>query len=628
MRCPERLRRRVLLVGPFLGCLLLGGPAWAADGAGIDIDHVETTDGRTSVLIGVDRLPSGTVVDPGHVSVEVDGSPVTAQVDTVKGGVVQRTTVLALDVSNSMRGQIDEARQAALAFIRTAPADLRIGLVTFSADVHDTIAPTTDRAALEAAVRDIELSTGTRVYDAVAAAANLSGESGARSVLVLSDGRDQGGGLSLDDVAEQVADSGVVVDAVALGSGAESPADLARVADASGGAVVTADPASLRAVFAAEAAALAGQLVATFTPPEGTSGDVDLDVSLTDGDQAWTDSAVVRVERHSEESAAGVSSPRPAAPLVGRTIMLIGLAAVGAALLLTVLALLKPRGRPGGHRRIATFLGEMPASSGPDIRGAVVATAARMVGSTRQQRLAQRLAGAGMSLTAPEWVLVHAGIVVAAAVVGVVVGGVPLMVVLMLLGALGPVLFLRIKHARRLRAFSSQLPDTLGMVANSLTAGLSPSQSVDTVVREGLQPISGELRRALMEQQLGSGLEDALDGVAQRMGSEDFSWVVMAMRIQREVGGNLAEVLTTVAETLREREMLRRQVLTLSAEGRLSAWILGGLPIGLFLYMMLANRDYVRPLYTEFFGMVLLGIAVLLLSTGAFLMSRLVKVVV
>ena len=110
------------------------------------------------------------------------------------------------------------------------------------------------------------------------------------------------------------------------------------------------------------------------------------------------------------------------------------------------------------------------------------------------------------------------------------------------------------------------------------------------------------------------------------MGSEDFGWVVMAIRIQREVGGNLAEILHTVSETLREREFLRRQVKTLSAEGRLSAWILGALPVGMFLYMLVANRDYVRPLYTEPLGWAMLGAALFLLTLGVWFMSKLVKV--
>ena len=110
------------------------------------------------------------------------------------------------------------------------------------------------------------------------------------------------------------------------------------------------------------------------------------------------------------------------------------------------------------------------------------------------------------------------------------------------------------------------------------------------------------------------------------MSSEDFKWVVMAVRIQREVGGNLSEILNTVSDTLREREYLRRQVKSLSAEGRLSAWMLGCLPVAMFGYMLVANRDYASLLYTTGAGIAMLIAAVVLLSIGAFFMSRLVKV--
>ena len=140
------------------------------------------------------------------------------------------------------------------------------------------------------------------------------------------------------------------------------------------------------------------------------------------------------------------------------------------------------------------------------------------------------------------------------------------------------------------------LPDTLQLMAGSLSAGYSMPQAVDTVVREGKGPISTEFNRALVETRLGVELEDALDGIAERMQSVDFAWVVMAIRIQREVGGNLAEVLTTVSATLRERERLRRQVQVLSAEGRLSAWILGLLPIVFAFYLVLVRPEYLAPL--------------------------------
>jgi tight adherence protein B len=130
----------------------------------------------------------------------------------------------------------------------------------------------------------------------------------------------------------------------------------------------------------------------------------------------------------------------------------------------------------------------------------------------------------------------------------------------------------------------------------------------------------------LIESRLGVPIETALEGIGQRIASVDFEWAVMAIRIQREVGGNLAELLTTVASTLRERDYLRRQVKTLSAEGRLSAYILIGLPILVTLYLLAFRRAYIAPLYTTGVGIILILIALILLSLGSFMMSRIVKV--
>jgi tight adherence protein B len=130
----------------------------------------------------------------------------------------------------------------------------------------------------------------------------------------------------------------------------------------------------------------------------------------------------------------------------------------------------------------------------------------------------------------------------------------------------------------------------------------------------------------LVETRLGVSLEDSLEDVAERFESKDFSWVVMAIKIQRQVGGNLAELLDTVAATMREREYMRRQVAALAAEGKLSAWVLGGLPPLFLLYLLFTNRDYVIVLFTDPLGWLMLGGAGLLLAVGVFWMSRLVKV--
>ena len=193
-------------------------------------------------------------------------------------------------------------------------------------------------------------------------------------------------------------------------------------------------------------------------------------------------------------------------------------------------------------------------------------------------------------------------------------------------GIVGPWSYLGFRKTRRRKKFNAALPDTLQLMSGSLAAGLSLAQSIDTIVREGTEPVATEFKRVLVETRLGVPLEVALEGVAERFDSKDFAWVVMAINIQRQVGGNLAELLDTVAATMREREYLRRQVASLSAEGRMSAMVLSVLPPGFLLYLFVAKRDYVMPLFTDVRGLAMLIGATLWLLVGIFWMSKLVKV--
>lgn len=239
-----------------------------------------------------------------------------------------------------------------------------------------------------------------------------------------------------------------------------------------------------------------------------------------------------------------------------------------------------------------------------------------------------RLEAAGLPLRTVEWMLLHTGVAVGLAVTLLLLsgGGLLATVLGLALGLILPWIFLTLRKDRRERRFLAQLPDTLQLLAGSLQAGYSLPQALDTVVREGEPPMSTEFNRALVESRLGLPVEDAMDGIANRLSNRDFSWVVMAVRIQREVGGNLAELLGTVAETLRERERLRRQVRALSAEGRLSGWILGLLPVLFTVYLALVQPTYLHPLVSTPLGWVMLVTAAVLLAVGAFWVSRVVRV--
>jgi tight adherence protein B len=257
-------------------------------------------------------------------------------------------------------------------------------------------------------------------------------------------------------------------------------------------------------------------------------------------------------------------------------------------------------------------------------KGAVATVLKR--NQTLEQKIQHRLEGAGSALRPAEWLLVHVGVFLLASTVGLLLGGLIVGVIFIVLGAIGPWMFLGYRKKRRKKAFERGLPDTLQLMSGSLAAGLSLAQSVDTIVREGAEPIASEFKRVLVETRLGLSLETALQGVADRFQSEDFSWVVMAINIQRQVGGNLAELLDTVANTMREREYIRRQVAALAAEGKLSAMVLGGLPPAFLLYLLLANREYVMVLFTRPMGIAMLVGGAMILSVGIFWMSRIVKV--
>ena len=237
------------------------------------------------------------------------------------------------------------------------------------------------------------------------------------------------------------------------------------------------------------------------------------------------------------------------------------------------------------------------------------------------------LEAAGLPLRTAEWLLIQVGFAVGLSLLFLLLSGGSLLATVLglVLGLLAPWMFLTIRRDRRETAFVTQLPDTLQLIAGSLQAGYSLPQALDTVVREGRPPMQTEFNRALVEMRLGRTAEDALDGIAARTGSQDFEWVVMAIRIQREVGGNLAELLTTVGDTIRERQRLRRQVKVLSAEGRLSAWILGAMPLLFSVYLVIAKPDYVRPLFSGI-GLALVLLAAILLAVGAFWISRAVRV--
>ncbi|MDT0276227.1 type II secretion system F family protein [Blastococcus goldschmidtiae] len=227
---------------------------------------------------------------------------------------------------------------------------------------------------------------------------------------------------------------------------------------------------------------------------------------------------------------------------------------------------------------------------------------------------------AGMSTTLPNFVLGVGLTTVLGMVIGALLGGLLLAVVVLALVPFGAKLMLGFRAGRRQAAFADQLDDSLQLMASSLRAGHSLLRAVDSVSHEAESPTSDEFSRIVNETRVGRDLNDALDEVAARMGSEDFTWVAQAIAIHREVGGNLAEVLDAVGNTIRERNAIRRQVKALSAEGKLSAIVLMALPFGVTGFLAVTNPEYLAKFTESIVGYgMLAGAAVMLLVGGLWL---------
>jgi tight adherence protein B len=462
---------------------------------------------------------------------------------------------------------------------------------------------------------------------------------GQRSLLVLSDGADNSD-TPIEQVTSAIKDASVLADVVALErSGPRADlAALQQITDAGQGQVISTDPAALREAFAAEADVLARQVLVTATLPSGfdkTEATIKVTLPTSAGSvTAEAFSSVVPLARTPELVRDTAWTPPSWALYAGPTALALGL------VMLVLMLVPRRAAELSAADRVARYTELQASASGgeggsplldTDVAFASAKDAAATVlrrNKDLDARISARLQGAGSELKSSEWLLLHGALFFIAGLFGLLLGGGnPLIgVAFLAAGLFGPWMYLGFKRGRRRKAFNSGLPDTLQLMSGSLAAGLSLAQSVDTIVREGSEPIAGEFRRVLVETRLGVTLEDALEGVAERFDSKDFEWVVMAIKIQRQVGGNLAELLDTVAATMREREYVRRQVNALAAEGKLSAWVLGGLPPVFMVYLLLTNYDYVIVMFQEPLGWAMLAGAATILGVGIFWMSRLIKV--
>jgi tight adherence protein B len=652
------------LLGILLGVLLALG-VFAASSAGAADPVVDKTPQKGANKLQISRIDAtdpnavnirftwnGDVEALKSMTVRQGGNQVQASnPEELSGDKVERATVVALDQSGSMvsSGGLDVAITKIRQMIDDAPANARFGIVTFGSEAVVAQSMTDNKEALNSALDQIKPDTlaTTALWDGVVAGVNQLNTlpDYEHNLIVVTDGADDSSSATAASARGAVAGSGEDTGAMvfAMGITQQNALDekgLTALVSAGGGRLfVTDDAKNIGDAFDQVTTALGNEFSTHFAALPGSRGSNTLTMSIS-GITAQANFTVGGVAQGATRLAPTVS-PASSAPAFFSTTggLLLGLVLIAVALGIVAYIVIQ---------MLTARQSALEAALNPYTEGFVgVEGDADMGGAMSENALLQRalaltenfaeqqgfletveakLEMAEVPLKASEALLIWLGATLVLGVLGFVLGGMLIGVILLAAVILVGPAFLNFKAAARQRKFETQLPDTLTLLAGALRAGFSLMQAVDAVSQEVQNPMGRELRRVVSETRLGRDLEEALDDTAERMGSPDFSWAVMAIRIQREVGGNLAELLLTVADTMLQRERLRREVKALTAEGRISAYVLACLPPGLGLVMYMANPEYMKPLFTDTLGQVLLGLSLVGMIVGFFWMQKVVQI--
>ena len=625
------MTRRALILALLL-LAALASPARAAD-----LRLSEAAGSRFPDRAYALTLPRAAQVTAAQVKVTEDGSPVRGvSLSQADGSAARRFgVVLAIDTSGSMHGRpLQAALRATRAFVAHRNPSQPVAVVSFAGEVQVVQDFTTDAATIDRALQAVRPADGgSRILDAAARSIELirAAKMPSGSAVVLSDGGDRRSETLPDEVVASATSANARVYTVGLRSGTTDFGALNLLAARTRGEYSAATSlADLARVYERLGSRLAHQYLLRYRSAAGPSRRVRV---------------AVRIDGLPGVAKAGYSTPAvsraPRAPFThspSETIWLFPGAALAIALVAAVLlvlalwVLLRPRTAPL-RRRVASYVGE------EDPEEDVARRAAMLTGRMR--------AGAGRSLEKARWWptfiekldIGRVHVAPQKLLAWVAVATLALFAVLTLLtgkpifgilAALGVPLAARAALNRRVagerKQFVEQLPDNLQVMASAMRAGHSFSGALTVVVDDAPEPTRKELARVVADERMGVPVDTALAAAVRRMNSKDLEQVALVATLQRETGGNTAEVLERVTQTIRDRLALRRMVQSLTAQGRMSRWVLTAIPVFLLAAITLLNPAYVQPLYASTAGQLLLGAAAFSVFCGSMVIGRIVNI--
>lgn len=636
------MRRSSALALLFAATLAVSGPA-AAQSDGLQIEQVSDEDYPTMELtVTVPTQLADVALPPDAFAISENGEPrgrPSLGRSTAVAEPAAPRTVLAIDTSGSMRGApIQRALAAAADFVRSLRPGSEVAVVAFGDRPSVITDFSSDVGALLDSIASIEVdpTAETALRDGVRRANRLLArgpDDVPRSIVVLSDGEDTVSTSSLEDTVADLERTGATTWAVALEGTASDPEALEALAGSPERVLSAANADELQAIYVALASDVSRQYLLRYDSESTgeTTITVDVDygpVTASNAIETVIDGTLAR----EPVEPVRIASPDPftvTVPLLGTdTAYRLGLASLlAAALLLTWVIVIRPPPRHDTRERLLT------ASAAQQERGLSVVAAWVTDQADRQLRgrqlggaIDRALENAGLNMRTGELVVGVLSIMMVAYAIGLTLAGPLLGVVLALLVPVGTRLFLSVRREKRQAAFAEQFIDVLQLLAGSLRAGYGLLQGIDSVSRDAQEPAAGEFRRILIEHRLGRDMTDAMNNCAARMGNKDFAWVVQAISIHREVGGDLARILDNIVGTVRERGAVQRQVRALSAEGRMSSVVLTALPFVTLLAISAVSPGYIGELTSRPVGWALLGIAGTMLLIGTVIIRRMVKI--
>ncbi len=615
----------------------LVAPAGAQEDADLVIRSV---DARDPSVVEAEFLWTGNRDEVPDLVIRENGTVVESTVPVRLSSDQTFGIVLAIDTSVSMdqNNAFQQAKDAAQEFVDAKQPNDQIAIVGFGSRI-ETSGFTADNDTLNESIDELGVGGGTPLYDAVRESVNLfEGTDLVPNIVLLTDGRDADSETSADGAAVLLGESNALLYALGIESGDFDSGSLERLAESTGGAVLSSsDPAELSGFYSEVQGRLRRQYVTTFTSETDQEGpsSVTFTIGAASDEASFTPGSSLASPRQLEPVVVadngGISALQSDVYLwIAIALVLLGVFAAVFALGMSLIG-----DRRSLDRMLQPYSDGFVAPDEDDDRMATSAILQRAVDLTGRfaerrgvlRRVEDMLERANLPLRAAEAIFFYVVAVLLLAVLGGVLGGsVVTGIIVLVVGGLVPPAVVFYLANRRRSQFQEQLPDLLALTASTLRSGYSLMQGVEAAAQEVVEPTKRELQRVVTEARLGMPLEDALHNVSLRMNSRDFEWAVMAITIQREVGGNLAELLDTVADTMRERDRLRRDIKSLTAEGRVSAIVLGFLPIALGFMIYVLNPDYIGSLFDRTLGLIMLGGAGLLMVLGFGWMYKIIDI--